>query len=1107
MRHRFALPAALFALLIGSAALAADGPTRLFAPVQNGPTGTATAMPQWAPDRLLVQFTVEGLQRASLPNPGDKSAQVATRTGLASLDQAMTEVGATSLRAAFPDAADKMLAESLGTNRWYIFELSAGADVEAAARRLQVDGFVTEAVPELLAFPATTPNDPLHSNNWGHNNTAQLPGLDWGGTYDHTLGTTVGTPGFDSNAHSAWAAAQGYGNSGVVIAILDSGVDSTHPDLLQVTGYDFGDNDNNPNDNSAQPGHGTACAGVAAAIANNGLGVAGIAGGCSIMPVKVASNNGTLGFTAITNGIYYAADNGADVISMSFGAATTAYAPTDAAISYAYNLGVTLLAATGNENASQVSYPAYNTRVIGVGAASPCGDRKRSSSSSGDVNPGVSTDPNGYTCDGERWWGSSFGPAVQDHQGAVDIIAPTILPTTDIQGSGGYAAGNYSSFFNGTSCATPYAAGVCALIISANPTFTPTQVRAQLVGTAQDVVNIESGAGWDRYTGYGMVDAAAAVNATVIPGAVAAFAASDTVGCAPFDVTFTDQSTGAIDTWIWDFGDGSFSANQSPVHSYTSPGVYTVSLSITGPDGDSDVTKLNHITVGTVPAVSFTSSATFIAAGQGVDFTDTSTGGAYAWSWDFGDGGSSTDQNASHVFNTPGVFAISLTATNDCGPGVGTVPNMIIVTPPPAPVAAFSFTPTSGCAPLLVDFTDESTGTIADRTWDFGDGGSDTAASPSHTFVAPGSYDVSLIVSNFSGADTMTVNLVVDGPPLAAFTTADSTVSVGQDVTFTDASTGGATAWAWDFGDGGASALPNPVHQYLTPGLYTVSLIATNDCGADTLTVADLVTVAEVPGPVAAFSLSPAGGCAPVEVTFTDESLNGVDSWQWDFGDGASDTLQNPVHVYATPGTFDVSLIVMGAGGADTLTVAAAVVVETPVTASFEFGLVLDLGPADRALMDTSTGNPTSWFWDFGDATTDTLQHPIHRFLADGVYDVTLIVSNACSADTLTIVGFVTISGVSAVGDQVAARFGLGQNYPNPFNPSTTIVYALEKPGHARLEVYDVSGRRVATLVDGDKPSGRHEITWRPQDLASGVYFARLTVGTESDTRRVTLLK
>ncbi|MBU8871845.1 MAG: PKD domain-containing protein [Gemmatimonadales bacterium] len=901
---------------------------------------------QWVPDRVLVKFTVEGMQKASLPNPGEKTFGQMSRTGIVSLDKALDETSVVGLRVAFPEAANKAAAVDLGANRWFILDLASGADVPAVAKRLAGDANLAEALPDLVVFPAVIPNDPMHSAHWGHNNTVQLPGFDWGGSYEHTL-AGVGTPSFDSNAHAAWGAEQGYGDSGVVIAIIDTGVDPGHPDLLQVTGYDFGDNDSNPEDDSSNVGgHGTACAGVAAAIADNLLGVAGVAGGSSIMPLKVANSSGSMSLSYVTSAIYYAANNGADIISMSLGAATTSYSSTDEAITYAYNHGLILLAATGNENFSQIGYPAYHPLVLGVGAASPCGDRKRSSSDIDECNPGVSTDPNGYTCDGERWWGSNYGSTVQDHQGAVDIIAPTILPTTDIQGNDGYEHGDYSSFFNGTSCATPYAAGVCALIKSANPSFTPNQIRAQLVGTAIDIQNVESGVGWDRYSGYGMVDAAEAVGAVVPPGALAAFIADDTTGCSPFTVNFTDESTGPIDSWVWNFGDGMQSISQNPSHTYSDPGVYDVGLAVTSPDGDDSIVKFGYIIVGAAPSPSFTSSVEypeFISAGESVDFTDTSTGDPTSWLWDFGDGGSSTLQSPTHFFNTSGAFSITLTVTNSCGSEFLTVPNLILVIPSTAPVADFSFSPATGCAPLEVEFTDESTGSI--------------------------------------------------------------------------------TAWAWDFGD------------------------------------------------------------------------------------GATGTEASPTHTYTTPGVFDVRLIVTSESDADTVTVAGAVVVEMPVAAAFTVSDTLGAAPLEVTFTDASAGDPTSWLWDFGDASTDTVANPTHTYLTEGLFDVTLIVGNACSVDTLVMVAAVEVDGVSALGELAPLHFGLGSNYPNPFNPSTTIVFSLENPGRTRLEVFDVSGRRVATLVDEEKSAGRYEISWRPADLASGVYFSRLTVGDLTDTRRVTLLK
>ena len=154
------------------------------------------------------------------------------------------------------------------------------------------------------------------------------------------------------------------------------------------------------------------------------------------MPLKVANSAGSMFFSAIVNAIYYAADHGANVISMSLGAAISSDAATDAAILYAYNAGVVImLAATGNENKVDHQLPGHQRQ-----RASASARLRRAATASAveqlasEVNPGVSTDPHGYTCDGERWWGSNYGTTTANAAGAVDIIAPTILPTTDIWG-------------------------------------------------------------------------------------------------------------------------------------------------------------------------------------------------------------------------------------------------------------------------------------------------------------------------------------------------------------------------------------------------------------------------------------------------------------------------------------------------------------------------------------------------------------------------------------------------------------------------------------------------------------------------------------------------
>lgn len=595
-------------LVLAAAAFAAEIPGRVSPSPMLGFQPGAPDAPAYVADRLLVKLTAQSQRGSRVPDSWrHRQALPSNATGLASVDQVLAEIGTRAVRRAMIEPRNTALAEQMGVGRWLMVEL-AGPRVAEMVQRLAALPEVEAVTFDYIAFPAVVPADPLHSLHWGHNNTAQMLSYNWT-NHNHETGSPVGTVGFDANAHAAWDGAQGFGSSSIIIAIIDSGVEAGHPDLLQVAGYDYGDNDSNPDDNSSSAGHGTACAGVAAARTNS-LGTAGIAAGCSIMPLKVANSSGTMAFSSIQNALYFAADNGADIISMSLGAAISSDPATDTAINYAFNAGCTILAATGNENKSTISYPAIHANVIGIGAGSPCGQRKRSSSNSSEVNPGVSTDPNSYTCDGERWWGSNYGTTTQGAAGAVDVIAPTILPTTDLLGSAGYDASDYSKWFNGTSCATPYAAGLCALIKSANPTWTPTQVRDRLRSTAQDVTSVESGAGWDRYAGYGMVDAAAAVGGAPPVDAV-------TVTYPNGGETLTGGAVATI-TWTWS---GSFSTVNID---YSSNGGSTWTAVVTGTANDG-----SH--AWTVPSTATTQGRVRVSGGTATDMSNAnftiSTGG------------------------------------------------------------------------------------------------------------------------------------------------------------------------------------------------------------------------------------------------------------------------------------------------------------------------------------------------------------------------------------------------------------------------------------------------------------------------------------------------
>ena len=533
----------------------------------NAMPGMSTERPRFAAHILKVQLSQEAISRTNLPT--EYNSETAS-FGLEELDKLAASYGRHKIIRAHIRMKDREFEQRSGFDRWFLIVYDQPLNVLEALKAFKAYPlWIQEAIPEYIAYKTVVPNDTYYANNWGHNNTAQLP-VYQGGSHS---GPGVGTIGFDSDAQLAWDQSQGYGSASIIIAIIDTGVDTAHPDLRLVTGYDYGDNDSNPMDDSADPGHGTACSGVAAGRANNALGVTGIAGGCSVMPLKIANSAGTLYFTPIENALVHCGNNGVHIASMSFGSeggtAEGSIPSTDTALEYAYSHGVTLLAATANSNASTIAYPSNHNKVISVGAASPTGQRKSTTSS-----------------DGENWWGSNYGVATQDNQNAVDIMAPTILPATDITGTAGYASGDYSMWFNGTSCATPYAAGVAALIKSKDPSLTPAQVRTALTSTATDMT-FDGGAGWDRYTGYGMVNANNAL-LSLIPGmpscqitAPAGGSMLNLNSIVTVNVTATDtdgtitsvgfyiddalQYTDYASPWTWDWNTAGFSAGSHTI--------------------------------------------------------------------------------------------------------------------------------------------------------------------------------------------------------------------------------------------------------------------------------------------------------------------------------------------------------------------------------------------------------------------------------------------------------------------------------------------------------------------------------------------------------------
>jgi PKD repeat protein len=358
-------------------------------------------------------------------------------------------------------------------------------------------------------------------------------------------------------------------------------------------------------------------------------------------------------------------------------------------------------------------------------------------------------------------------------------------------------------------------------------------------------------------------------------------------------------------------------------------------------------------------------------------------------------------------------------------------------------IADFIGSPTDGVAPLRVQFLDSSTGYPAMWAWDFGDGKvASGTANPVHVYREPGIYTVTLTATSLTGASSTKVRqqyiIVRDKNPLEADFLANPTYGKAPlTVQFTDCSKGAVQEWRWDFGDGGTAYEQNPIYVYKRPGKYTVTLTVSSPTAGSSTKVKEKYIIVEPSCIIEArFSADPASGTAPLKVKFTDLSVGGPTMWAWDFGDGTTDMVANPVHVYKNPGTYQVRLTASSQlcepGISETTIKVNPPAIKADFSADPQSGEV----PLTVQFTDLSTGNPTRWMWDFGDGNIipaseedelfsdgedvacdggrcpppNKMQNPRHTYRLPGTYAVTLTASNKYSSDTVTKTQYVTVT-------------------------------------------------------------------------------------------------
>lgn len=388
--------------------------------------------------------------------------------------------------------------------------------------------------------------------------------------------------------------------------------------------------------------------------------------------------------------------------------------------------------------------------------------------------------------------------------------------------------------------------------------------------------------------------------------------------CLNAPTVFADLSIGnnTISNWYWSFGDGNSAALQNPVHTYTSSGTYSVTLTVTNNFGCRD-TNITTVIVHPLPVPNFSyTPVCFHDSACLANSSTISSGSITGWSWNFADAPSgpnniSNSQNPCHLFTSSGLFNVELTVTSDSGCQSAVQLPAIVRHLPVA-----EFTSDNSCLNIPMVFTNASTlidggDTINSWNWDFGDGSAiSTAANTSYNYNAAGNYSVLLIVETNNGCkDTISHSVTVYSNPVAAFNYPDSGCApvCAQLIDVSQALSGNITNWDWSFSGGSPSqsVSSSPAICWNAPGTYDVQLIVTTYYGCkDTLLMPNYIQVFAFPE--ADFCITPSQNSVNTpSFTFCDLWSPDVVGWTWDFGDSSSiDTVStDPLHNYSATAT------------------------------------------------------------------------------------------------------------------------------------------------------------------------------------------------------------
>ncbi len=541
-------------------------------------------------------------------------------------------------------------------------------------------------------------------------------------------------------------------------------------------------------------------------------------------------------------------------------------------------------------------------------------------------------------------------------------------------------------------------------------------------------------------------------------------AGPDVIGAPGVDLTFDGSGSfdpdGSVESYEWEFGDGESGTGVSAMHAFKNPGKYTVLLTVRDNTGHSSALSYDQaeVIVNQAP-VAEAGLEVRVAPGDEVKLNGGRSydpdGEIVAYAWDFSDDHETVEKKkATRVFEEPGIYVATLTVTDDAKVDNSTTQDRVLikVNHQPAANAGEDVHTSSRTVTLDGGASNDADGDRLFFTWDPGDGGKPLKGKTvQHTYKRGGSYPVILTVDDGTGLDnataTSSITVQINEAPVAE-AGEDITVCAGEVVIFDGGASvdpeGGLLKYYWDFGDGSTMMGVNPTKIYDTGGVYLVTLRVEDDSGLEEgSSSTDQIVVRVAESPVAAAGEDQTV-CANTTVQFDGSKSTDVDglvnSYQWDFGDGGTGGGPTPTHVYTSPGTYRVTLIITGDRigdcnntGTDDMLVT---VYEAPF-AVFESVTQAGLGEALTLDASASTGGGAEiaeYAWDFGDGQSAQGEIVEHTFEKPGNYRVRLTVrSNTdtdCNQTTTQNLVFINAAPVAQAGEAILA----GTNQVVTFN-------------------------------------------------------------------------